>query len=111
MEKDIAKNGDLSVRSGTETVDAVEHCESAELPEHEAIRRLKLYRETVANDPNFTAHDLKHLDDAVDMQHVSKTDTLIEEIWKDSPYPEVSLPDSLSPIHQKPHHDSGVAEC
>ena len=62
-----------------------------ELTDEQAARRLKLFRELAANDPNLSLDDIQVIDSAVENHNVDKENYLVEELVENSPYPEVCL--------------------
>ncbi|KAJ6441030.1 OPT oligopeptide transporter [Purpureocillium lavendulum] len=72
----------------TNEKDAVQP-EHEELNDEQAARRLRLFREAAANDPNIGVDDLGEVDDAVMGHHVTRENQLVNELIENSPYPEV----------------------
>lgn len=62
-----------------------------ELTDEQAARRLKLFRQLAANDPNLSLDDINVIDSAVDNHNVDKENYLVEELVENSPYPEVCI--------------------
>ena len=60
-----------------------------ELDEATAERRLRMFREAAANDPNIDINDLGHIDSAVAGHDAGKEHLLIDSLVENSPYPEV----------------------
>ncbi|PNY27801.1 Sexual differentiation process protein isp4 [Tolypocladium capitatum] len=63
--------------------------EPVQLTDEQAARRLRLFREAAANDPNINVDDLGAVDNAVGGHDVNKENQLVDELVENSPYPEV----------------------
>ena len=63
--------------------------EHEQLNDEQAARRLRLFREAAANDPNIDVDDLGEVDEAVMGHQVTRENQLVDELVENSPYPEV----------------------